>query len=218
MKIFTLCILLIFLFKIEAKSQDYPAAVTFRDGSSFSGYADFQNNGTLLFRMDTLSEPDKFDGIDVKTVDFEEEPYNKFEYIILDGKLMLLQKICEGELEAYAYYNEEYSFQITLDDEERKALDRLQKASSSSPTIMNYNGNNIGVGAYSLDMFYRNHRFYIKWEDSDQLLDIKSHFRKDALELFKDCPGLVRRIKTREWKYKDLKKIVEYYNDYCSDY
>lgn len=200
-------------------SQNHPAEVNFRDGSTFTGYADFNNNGKLLFRMDTLREPTKFDGLDVKSIYFEEEPYNSFEYVFLDDKFKLLQKICEGELVAYAYYSDEYSSQITLDDEERETLDRLQKtAMVGNPGIIGANGVRTGGGYYKPGMFIRNHRFYLKWSDSDKILDIKNDFRKEALIIFQNCPGLVRRIKSREWKYKDIKTIVEYFNDYCSDY
>lgn len=40
-------------------------------------------------------------------------------------------------------------------------------------------------------------------------------WKKNTLEFFKDCPLLVEKIKSKEFKEKDLKEIVEFYNDNC---
>jgi hypothetical protein len=217
MKKGVLTILFSLLFTLSIMAQNHPAEVIFRDGSKFSGYADFDKNGKLLFRVDTLSKASKFEGLDVKTISFTEEPYNVFDFVLLDGNFKLLQRICEGELMAYAYYNDEYSFQITLDDSERATLERLKKTTRvGNPGIMDANGVIVGGGYYNPELFFKKNRFYLKWADSDKVLDIKKGFRKNALEIFKDCPYLVEIIENKEWKYQDMPKIVEYYNEMCA--
>lgn len=41
-------------------------------------------------------------------------------------------------------------------------------------------------------------------------------FKSKAMEYFKDCPSLVKKIEEKEYKRNDLEVIVKYYNDNCA--
>ena len=43
------------------------------------------------------------------------------------------------------------------------------------------------------------------------------NFRKEAKKYFSDCPGVLKRIKTGEFKKSDIIEIVEFYNIYCAE-
>lgn len=48
---------------------------------------------------------------------------------------------------------------------------------------------------------------------SNQLFS--KNFKKAASEYFSDCPNLVQKIKDKEYKKKDIKEIVVFYNNQC---
>ena len=58
-------------------------------------------------------------------------------------------------------------------------------------------------------------RYLLQKMDS-KLISISSFsFRKTMLKVIDDCPPLQHKIATREYRRKDLKKIVRYYNEQC---
>lgn len=42
------------------------------------------------------------------------------------------------------------------------------------------------------------------------------NFSKTSAEFFEDCPELVKKIENKEFKKKDLKEIIEFYNTNCN--
>lgn len=45
---------------------------------------------------------------------------------------------------------------------------------------------------------------------------LSSNFKKTASEIFNDCPDLVAKIQSEEFKKRDLVEVVEYYNKKCN--
>lgn len=43
------------------------------------------------------------------------------------------------------------------------------------------------------------------------------HFRNQMKTYLKDCPGLSQKIESREFRKRDMEKIVSYYNSNCPD-
>ena len=58
--------------------------------------------------------------------------------------------------------------------------------------------------------------FYLERENQQQMTLVrKGAFRKNIKLYFKDCPLLVEQIELKRLKFKDLNKIIEFYNEYC---
>lgn len=190
-------------------SQPQLAKVQFQDGSEFEGYVEFTELGYTKFRFEENEKPSRFDGFDIKKIEFLVEPFNTFEYVFIGSKLKLLQNISEGDIIAYALFQEHYNDQITLDENERNDLKKLYKSTTNAGIS---NGNN----SFPTILFRKN-RFWIKRKEDETLIDLKSNFRKDASAIFTDCEGLTEKIKKREFKYKNMETVLHYYYDFCSD-
>ena len=67
----------------------------------------------------------------------------------------------------------------------------LQRENEKTPTVFKINGNDV--------------------------LSIFGNFKKKAKEYFKDCPSIVKKIKSGKYKKTDIIEIVEYYNVFCAE-
>lgn len=52
-------------------------------------------------------------------------------------------------------------------------------------------------------------------EKNDLTYKVGSKFKKKDLELINDCPILIQKIKKKEFKKKEIYKIVNFYNNNC---
>lgn len=80
----------------------------------------------------------------------------------------------------------------------------------------------VGAGGGPMMMHsYTVKNFYVKRAGETEASHLGSNqlftknFKKAASEYFKDCPSLVKKIKEKEFKKRDLKVIVDYYNEDC---
>ncbi|NOU59142.1 hypothetical protein [Marinifilum caeruleilacunae] len=57
---------------------------------------------------------------------------------------------------------------------------------------------------------------YLKKDDED--LKLVANFGRNKMKnYFSDCPELVQKIESKEFKSKDIIQIVQYYNSHCTD-
>ncbi|GGD17179.1 hypothetical protein [Hyunsoonleella pacifica] len=71
-----------------------------------------------------------------------------------------------------------------------------------------YSSNGISSGPQRIPYYY------ISVKDS--LISVGSKFNKKQITVFNDCPSLVKKIKTKEFKKWDIYDIVEFYNEDCN--
>ncbi|MBK5214908.1 MAG: hypothetical protein JJE55_14775 [Flavobacteriaceae bacterium] len=207
------CFIFIFFLVFATSSWAQPklATITFIDGSLYEGFADITQKLNIEFRLNLDEEPDTFDGFDVKRISFNEKPYEVFEYIFIDKKPELLIVLSEGELVAYAKYIESFSTQKT---ERQLANEDYINAPKSGSYSTSFNGQNIRIGGpYSLKISH----YYIKKKGSDSVEDLKMVLRKKRKEYFGNCSGLMKKLKSKEYIAQDIKKIADYYNDFCTE-
>lgn len=201
----------VFCFSAKAEEKFHPATVTFYDGGQFSGLARFNGRHDIEFKISEEDTKERLDGYVIKRIRFHVEPYNVFEYVYHKNRYKLLQKIAEGSLTLYAQFNEPINDQITLDQYERATLDRIDVQRSPNAPL-----SDMGLRqAISSQLFHKKVRYYIKKTSSTTIADIKLNFREEAKQWFKDCPEIIEYTDSREWRYKDLKQIVEFYNEFC---
>ena len=78
-------------------------------------------------------------------------------------------------------------------------------------------GMGMGFGGYA----YNVDNFYLKRESETGMTHLGSNqlftknFIKAASEYFKDCPQLVEKIEAKDYRKKDLRAIVTFYNENC---
>ena len=77
---------------------------------------------------------------------------------------------------------------------------------------------NAAFGGYH----YNINNFYVKNEGDSEVIHLGSNqlftknFKQGASEFFKSCPELVEKIQNREFKKKDIVRIVRYFNLDCN--
>lgn len=199
-------------FSSFAEEKFYPATVTFYDGGQFSGLAKFNRKQEVEFKISEEDEIEALDGYVIKRIIFHIEPYNVFEYIFYKNRYKLLQKIAEGKVSAYAQFDEPINDQITLDQYERATLNNTEVRT----VYNNATGMTTNIQGFT-HPFDKRVRFFVKRDTDTTVEDLKLNFRKEAQEWFKDCPELAGYIKEREWRYEDMKTIVEFYNEFCTE-
>ena len=68
---------------------------------------------------------------------------------------------------------------------------------------------------------YNINNLYVQREGEVQVTHLGSthffskNFKKAALEYFKDCPSLTEKIENKEYKKRDIRVIVNFYNENC---
>ncbi len=78
-----------------------------------------------------------------------------------------------------------------------------------------------GVGFVGGGQYYNIKNFYVRKKTENEVTHLGSNqlftknFKQAASNYFKDCPKLVKRIQNRALKKRDLKEIVQFYNNQC---
>jgi hypothetical protein len=74
----------------------------------------------------------------------------------------------------------------------------------------------IGTGGASPGSSANMSKKYVLEKTNGKLFRVRSlSFKRDMMTYFSDCPTLVEKIKKKEFRMRDLKMIVEFYNDRC---
>jgi len=210
---------LFFIIINQLIAKPNPAIMIFNGGSAFEGYADINQENKIEFRLELTDNIEIFDGFDIKRIEFNEEPFSIYEYHYINNKYILLEVISEGEIKAlrrdiFSYSTKKTSKQLTKEYKRRTASGSSFYNISSDGSYSSYysSSDDSGFVVGSLKKI----KYYLK-KDSEPIVNIKNNLKKESKYYFKDCPGLLKKIKSKEFIYTDLKLIVDYYNDFCTE-
>tara|TARA_R110001632_G_scaffold130459_3_gene244554 strand:- start:495 stop:1085 length:591 start_codon:yes stop_codon:yes gene_type:complete len=194
-KLSTFLLLSITLLSLDCFSQIDEAILFFKDGDSIQGYAELKEN-RIKFRASLDSESDIWTYKMIEKIEFEGVYGVKtFEYIPLQKgmKPVLLELVVEGEVSLYKQTVNWWTGDMTSQEFPLRAL---QKETSRDYYFKRKND------AYP----YRVHS------------EIFNAWKKRTIEFFKDCPELVKRVRSHEFDDAEFRDIVYYYNDYCAEF
>ena len=83
-------------------------------------------------------------------------------------------------------------------------------------------GNGFGGGMHmTMGHSYNISSYYVRKENETEVTHLGStswiskNFKKAASNYFKDCPNLVEKLQNKEYKKKDIREIIDFYNEYC---
>ncbi|AXG74775.1 hypothetical protein DVK85_11250 [Flavobacterium arcticum] len=182
-------------------AQEYEATIYFHDGVSLSGYAEIKEdknvyrerlNNKILFRLTKNDEPDVWDGIMIDRIVFED--------FGIDATYQYVEIISRNSVEKYL-------FEIITEGEVTLYYEYTNNWTFYTDM------NNQPMGGYN-DI---DRTLWLKRKGEKELTTIGRNKVKIA-EYFDQCPGIVKKLKTNEFGYNNLKDIVEYYNDICAGY
>jgi hypothetical protein len=81
----------------------------------------------------------------------------------------------------------------------------------NSPVMYN-SSKNVTTGGYS----FTADRYILQKSDEEIFMPRDLTFRKDMMKYFQNCPELFLKIENKEYRKKDLKIVVCYYNSNCA--
>jgi hypothetical protein len=188
-------VLILLHFSVTVFSQEREATILFNDSTSVIGLGEIKKE-KIYFRVSSSDEVsvwnyDMAQGLIFSGYGFSE----KYVYVKpnKNSKPKLMEVIEEGKVNLY----KESSFGLQV---------------GIGPSVSN---SNVGAGPN----LYHDYStvYYVKRKTEEYATDISFSFKSNSSRYFSDCDMLLQKIKKKEFRKKDIIKIVYFYNDYCGD-
>ena len=187
----------LFLISFCASAQKTKAVLTFKDGTTKTGLGKWVGN-RVKFKTHKKDKAVKYDFMQLDQVKIysSEDVHIYVSMAVQDEeKPKILEEVIIGKVSLY------------------------QKVSyGHSPGVVGGAGSGFGFSAgYS----YSINDYYLKREGENKAFHLGStnlfskNFKKAASDYFKDCPSLVKKIQNKEYKKKDIRLVIEFYNREC---
>jgi len=192
----------IFLFTVFSYGQTSKVEVIFKDGSKVEGFGRFTNTENVKFRKFRRAKEEffYFKDIDTLKIYYDFEP-NVYVQMPVEGKKKpkVLEVARTGK--NVIFYRENIS--------------GFNGASGLRNGFSNFGA---GIGS-----FYTIRNSYLRKPDAQKVIHLGSNsnhlftknFKKAAVEFFSDCGILVSKIQNKEFTKRDLKEVIDFYNNEC---
>jgi hypothetical protein len=197
--IFILSICLFFNNQISY-SQYTKVKIIFKDGTILKGLSKRKGSHQIKFKKDRSSKAKKYQ---LKEVEEYFEYYNgekvkyKYLYIKESRKYLLMQEVIKDKVSLYII------------------------GTSGQHVGMGFGGNSDGFGSVGGASSFSIESYYLKREGEKEVTYITStgafsrNFIDSTSYFFIDCPELVEKIKKKEYKKRDIREVVKFYNTNC---
>ncbi|MCB0478049.1 MAG: hypothetical protein KDC84_07795 [Crocinitomicaceae bacterium] len=214
MKTYVLLILILFQFthlfsQEEGWTRGY---IQLASGGTKDGYVKIAKYGTpnkefIKYKRGKGSDAEKFLNTQVGKVFLKDEKSgeeSEFEFVeLFEDKIYFMRVVVRGNTTLYARKQS-----ITL-----VGAPTMEGAGAGQ-------GLNMPMGIWGPYTFGNFNEYYAFREGEDYptgLIEVKfsKPFKEKASEYFKDCPSLSKKIENKEFKKKQVKEAVEYYNSEC---
>jgi len=200
--IYTVLLLLVLCLGVSTVNfaQNTKAVLQFKDGTTKTGLGKIVGN-KVKFKMN------KYD----KAI--------KYSFTLLDS-VKIHSNI--GQITYVGIKVKGYEEPIVLQPIRRGKVNLYQRVTVGyNPGFVN-SGFGGGMGYTGAGYNYSFNDFYVKKQGEAEAFHLGSNqlftknFKEAASDFFKDCPELVKKIEDKEFKKKQLKEIVEFYNNQCN--
>jgi len=181
-------------------SQKHECTIYLLDGTTKEGIGRFKADDDVKFWTTKESEPEIIAKENIEKIKLDENGIiGMFRYknIIDEGGMWLKEASSLGEVCLYTDKISGYFYKIN----------------GGQATM----GNTVNMYKKSNDVI----TYYVSHKAVSEVLKITStdgssnDFKKTASEFFKDCPKLVEKIQSKEYKKTDVESVVWFYNNYC---
>jgi hypothetical protein len=198
---------IVLLFSIKLYAQKYKGTVYFKDGTKTNGFIKVINDD-ILFKTNKKERRVIYNSSQVDSLFFLDKVIRKFEYIKIrsnDSPILAYVKI-NANLKLYKVVRRETTTKVVF-----KTRINNQLKSESYPTE---NLSEQKTAAFFLKR--KNEKFASHFASfrTDKYKD-ESTFKETIRKYFKNCKGIIEKVKNKKFKKKDYLKIVEYYNKKC---
>lgn len=183
-------------------SQKQKCTIYLLDGSTKEGISRFKADDNVKFRATEDSEPEIIPKEKIEKIKLDENGIigtYRFKNVT-DEMGRWLKEVSVGEVSLYS--------------------DKISGAFYGGGVGFNSMGG-VGMGGGMMmgggDVTY----YYVCHKSDNEVFKITSigniskNFKKAASEFFKDCPKLVEKIQSKEYKKDSIESVVWFYNNYC---
>ena len=187
------------VFSFFSIGQKTKGTLVFKNGDTKEGLVKLSGSQEVKFRKNKKEKAVKFDfeKLDYAQIYFGKESHI-YKNVLVSGKdsPMVLEEIVKGRVSLYNLFSQGYSVGFAP----------MGAGGAPMPTGGNF---------YSINNLYvlKESETNATHLGSNQLFT--KNFKAAASEFFKDCPTLVDKIQNKEFKKKEIKAIVEFYNSHC---
>ena len=191
---FTCCSLATTEILIAKKSE---AKLVFKDVTVLKGLGELKGTAFVKFRKNKKAKARKYHFGVLESIQLYSEEFAKT-YVYLPvkkkNKYKVLEEVVVGDISLY-----------------KIVIER------GAPMGVGFGGG-IGMG---MSMGSVSIKYYLRKKGEKEVTHITStdlfskNFKKAATAYFKDCPDLVKKIKTKEYRKREIRNIVEFYNSKC---
>lgn len=204
-------ILIIFLlFSAFLNSQKIKTVLYYKNGDSIVGYSKGINYSSIKF---SLEKKGKYKQKEIKNIKkvliYHKEGIEEYHHLYVKKRKkeqeFYARLVSKGDINYYIY-SSNFSFNYTL-------YDRINVGNG---TFFNYTTQN--NSSHSVNITYlkkRKDKNAVYISDVYHSLFGAKVFRKNASKFFKDCPKLIAKIKSKEFKKSDIIEVLEFYNEKC---
>lgn len=197
---FTCCSLATTEILIAQKSE---AKLVFKDGTVLKGLGKLKGTASVKFRKNKKAKAKKYHFRDLESVQLYIEEFVKT-YVYLPvkkkNKYRVLEEVVVGDISLY----------------------KIVSQGTHVPMGVGFSGAAGGMGmGMSMGSGFSIKSYYLRKKGEKEVTHITStdlfskNFKKAATAYFKDCPDLVEKIKTKEYRKREIRAIVEFYNSKC---
>ena len=187
------------LFSFISIGQKTKGTLVFKNGNTKEGLVKLSGSHEVKFRANKKEKAVKFD---FESLEYAQIYYGKeshiYKNVLVSGKdsPVVLEEIVKGSVSLYNLFSQGYSVGFAP----------MGAGGAPMPTGGNF---------YSINNLYvlKEGETNATHLGSNQLFT--KNFKAAASEFFKDCPVLVDKIQNKEFKKKEIKAIVEFYNSNC---
>ena len=175
------------------------------------GYAQLNSSELILNNGDKFTVLGKIKGEYFKYKKHSKDKAKKLHFSEIDYVKIHYSK---NDIKTFRYFK-------IADTEKSKVLEEVEKGKVSLYTTST-NGYVNPFGAGMQRIAYTIENYYLKKQGGQEVIHLGSNqlFTKNFIEgaslFFEDCMELVKKIKTKKFKKRDIVDIVKFYNTHCN--
>jgi hypothetical protein len=200
MKILRLFLIVLICNLFGVSAQKTKGILVFKNGEQKTGYAKLAKNNLVRFKSNKKAKAIEYKLSELKHVQIEQnKEYKTYQLVSIKSKdkPKVLELVEKGKVTLYTETNQSH---------------RPVYTGNTGANGQVYMGGNF-ISIKNLYVLRENENV-ASHLGSDELFS--KNFKQAASNFFQDCSKLVKKIQNREFKKKEIKAIVKYYNSNCN--
>ncbi|MGY8939071.1 MAG: hypothetical protein ACKVK4_03750 [Flavobacteriales bacterium] len=202
-KVSFILLLSLFFVSYNIEAQKAKAILTFNDGTKLEGLGKLKGSERVKFRKDKNTKAKKYHFKDLESVKiYSGDAKTSYVYLLEKEKkrYKVLEEVVIGDISLY----------------------KIVRHGTHAPMGVGFGGVG-GVGGMGMGMgaSFTIKNYYLRKKHEKEVTQISSthlfskNFKKAATTYFEDCPDLVEKIATKEYRKRDIRAVIEFYNSKC---